>query len=156
MQFIRSALAALFFMAFSVGCQAGDSLAKSRLTIIGTDGRRHTVEVEVAANAKARETGLMNRRSLKANHGMLFVFPQPQRVMMWMKNTLLPLDMLFIDKNGKVTHIKHNAQPMDETIIDSHGVTTHVLEVKGGYAAREGVSDGATVKGPALNFAASS
>jgi uncharacterized protein len=110
------------------------------------------IVVEMAATIKSRESGLMNRHSLGDGKGMLFVFPKARRVQFWMRNTYLPLDILFLDVGGKVINIKHDAKPLDETIIESGGEVTYVLEVDGGYAEKNNITEGDSVSGPALKF----
>lgn len=82
------------------------------------------------------EKGLMFRKVLAPHHGMLFDFKTEQPVMMWMKNTLIPLDMIFISRKGIVTHIVQDAKPLSEKIIPSDGPVYAVLEVGGGVAKR--------------------
>jgi uncharacterized membrane protein (UPF0127 family) len=104
--------------------------------------------VEVMRSESEREKGLMFRRYLPADRGMLFDFKVEEPVMMWMKNTFLPLDMIFITRNGVVKTIVENAEPMSETIIPSGGNVFAVLEVNAGTAARIGVKAGDHVAHP--------
>jgi uncharacterized protein len=148
-------LAAAFFLCMIVGVAfAGGALPVSALTVLKHDASSVEFTVEVAANAADRETGLMNRTALADDHGMIFVFPRPKPVMMWMKDTLIPLDMLFIDDKGVIVNIAVNANPMDETIINSRGSVAYVLELAGGGAKRFGLADGDKVIGKALGFTA--
>jgi len=98
--------------------------------------------VEIADTAATREYGLMKRRHLAADHGMLFDFKTPQPVAFWMKDTLIPLDMLFIARDGRIVSIARNATPMSETPIPSQGVILGVLEIRGGRAAEIGAQPG--------------
>ena len=100
------------------------------------------IEVEVADTPGQREVGLMNRESLAEDSGMLFDFGQTRDVDMWMKNTLIPLDMLFLDETGRVVRIAANAQPLSLDIISSGGPVRYVLEINGGAAARYGAARG--------------
>ena len=94
------------------------------------------VKVEIADTPDARELGLMYRNHLDENAGMLFVFPSPSATHFWMKNTVVPLDMLFADANGKVIGIVANAQPYSEAMVGGFDGTLYVLEVNAGYAAK--------------------
>ena len=151
---IAAAVCALFLLALASFPAFAENLPVSSLKITGHDGKVHDFKVEVAASAPERATGLMNRTSLAAGEGMIFVFPQPKTVMMWMKDTLIPLDMFFIDSDGKVFNIAENAKPMDETIIPSRGVAAYVLELAGGEAKRLKLAVGDKVTGAALAFKA--
>jgi uncharacterized membrane protein (UPF0127 family) len=103
--------------------------------------------VEVADTTSRREIGLMCRTRLAADRGMLFDFKQPQPVQFWMKNTLIPLDMVFIGADGRVAAIASQAKPMDETPIPSAPVTVlGVLEIAGGRAAALGLEPGDKVR----------
>src|SRR5690606_22774123 len=99
-----------------------------------------------AVTPRQREQGLMNRREMAPDHGMLFAFGETRQVFMWMKNTYLPLDMLFIGKDGKIRSIKENARPLDESIIDSKGPIDYVLELNGGTVKRLGIRTGNRVQ----------
>lgn len=117
------------------------------LQIITHDGKVHDFKVEVADNDQTRETGLMFRRSLAPDAGMLFDFKTSQNdVAFWMKNTLIPLDMLFIDQNGVIVNIKHEATPLSETPIPAGAPVLGVLEIAGGRADQLGVMVGDKVK----------
>ena len=124
------------------------SFPRSELTIVSRDGRTHRFQVEVADNDERRAYGLMHRDSMPADHGMIFDFKRDQPVAMWMRNTRLPLDMLFIDRDGLVTRIHQRAVPFDETAIDSGGPVRSVLELNGGTAARLGLKPGDVVRHP--------
>jgi hypothetical protein len=88
----------------------------------------------------------MHRESMPADHGMVFDFKQDQPVAMWMRNTRIPLDMLFIDRDGRVVNIHARAVPFDETSIHSDGPVRGVLELNGGTAARLGLKAGDVVR----------
>jgi uncharacterized membrane protein (UPF0127 family) len=102
--------------------------------------------LEVADDDASRETGLMNRDSMGARHGMLFVFDREQPLNFWMKDTRIPLDILFLDERGKVVSIK-TMKPFDLTPVTSDGMAKYAIELNAG-AAREvnvGVGDALTI-----------
>ncbi len=107
--------------------------------------------IEVADNAESRARGLMHRESLPPMAGMLFVYPAPRQVGFWMKNTLIPLDMLFVDSTGTVTSLHHMAIPHDERPIFGDSDTIAVLEINGGLARRMGISAGTQLQHPAFD-----
>jgi uncharacterized membrane protein (UPF0127 family) len=115
------------------------------LAIATSRGVTH-FQVQIADTDSTREKGLMFVRHLGPDEGMLFDFKTPQPVSFWMKNTFIPLDMLFIAPDGRVISIASNAVPMTETPIPSGGDVTGVLEVRGGRAAEIGVSPGDRVR----------
>lgn len=111
-----------------------------------TTGGPVRVWVEIADTPEARARGLMYRRELAADGGMLFVFPQEERLEFWMKNTLLPLDMIFIGADLRVVGIVERAQPLS-TVPRGPGVPAqYVLEVNGGFAASHGLQAGDRVE----------
>jgi len=114
--------------------------------VIESSGRTHRFTVEVADNDQRRALGLMHRDSMPADHGMVFDFKLDQPVAMWMRNTRIPLDMLFIDRDGRVVNIHARAVPFDETSIHSDGPVRGVLELNGGTASRLGLKAGDTVR----------
>ncbi|MEM9971252.1 MAG: DUF192 domain-containing protein [Pseudomonadota bacterium] len=106
--------------------------------------------VEVADDAQERSLGLMNRETMPTGAGMLFVYPAPQRAGFWMKNTLIPLDMIFADETGTVTKVHENAIPLDETLIDGGAGVKFVLEINGGLAGAMGIAEGTEMRHPAI------
>lgn len=146
---VSSAWTAIF-AAMSLITVAACSPASSSdsLDIVTADGAHHPFHVEVATKPADRERGLMYRQSLSADAGMLFDFHQDQLVSMWMKNTFIPLDMLFIAADGTVVGIAADAVPQSLDTISSGRPVRAVLEIKGGEAARQGIAPGAHVVHP--------
>ena len=107
--------------------------------------------VEVAADQAAREKGLMLREHMASSAGMIFVYQAPIHARFWMKNTLIPLDMIFADSAGRVTRVHSNAVPQDETPIDGGAGVATVLEINGGLADRLGIAPGAELRNPAVD-----
>jgi uncharacterized membrane protein (UPF0127 family) len=98
--------------------------------------------VELAVTQAEQERGLMFRKSLAPDRGMLFPYKPPKRAAFWMKNTLIPLDIIYIGPDGRVLSIARNAVPHDETPIPSGGPVSGVLEIAGGRAAQLGILPG--------------
>jgi uncharacterized membrane protein (UPF0127 family) len=122
-------------------------LKRSSLTII-TGGHALEFEVDLATNDAERARGLMFRKQLGAYEGMLFDFFQEMQVSFWMKNTLIPLDMVFIAGDGTVKHVHANAVPLSTDAIPSQYPVRAVLEINGGSAALLGIKPGDKVKHP--------
>jgi hypothetical protein len=118
-----------------------------RLEIVTARGT-HEFSVEVMRSGPQRERGLMFRRFLPQERGMLFDFATERPVMMWMKNTYLPLDMIFIGRAGKVVGLAENTEPLSEKIIPSGALAYAVLEVTAGTAARISLRIGDSVRHP--------
>ncbi|HUB64290.1 MAG TPA: DUF192 domain-containing protein [Methylocella sp.] len=142
---------ALFFYDSPAGF-AEDVLSPPRsglekLEIVTASGT-YEFSVEVMRSEPQRERGLMFRRYLPQDRGMLFDFGVERPVLMWMKNTYLPLDMIFIGRSGKVVGLAENAEPLSEKIIPSGAPAYGVLEVNAGTAARLGLKIGDSVKHP--------
>lgn len=106
--------------------------------------------VEVADTPAAQELGLMNRRHMASAAGMLFAFGKPKHAQFWMKDTLIPLDMLFADEHGLIKRIHHNAIPQDLSVIDGGAGVKFVLEINGGLAARMGLQTGDLLRHPLI------
>ncbi len=107
--------------------------------------RGHRFSIEVAADDASREHGLMDRTSMPADHGMLFVFPDSEIRTFWMKNTLIPLDMLFFDSNRRLVTLLHDVPPCKADpcpIYPSTAPARYVLELNAGTAAKLGVRIG--------------
>jgi uncharacterized membrane protein (UPF0127 family) len=107
----------------------------------------HAFQVELAITPEEKERGLMFRRELPDGQGMLFDFQTDQNVAFWMKNTLIPLDMLFIRGDGRILRIAENTEPLSERNIPSGGPVRAVLEVIGGTAKKLGIAPGDRVGG---------
>ena len=110
--------------------------------------------IEVADDPKERSVGLMHREKMATSAGMLFVYEQPQRAVFWMKNTLIPLDMIFMDDRGVVTRIHENAVPLDLTGVDGGEGVQFVLEINGGLARRLGITEGSELRHASVGEAA--
>lgn len=103
-------------------------------------------DVEVVDTPELRALGLMHRRHMPEHHGMLFTFETQQNVSFWMKNTLIPLDLLYLKRDGVIHHIHHRAKPLDLTPLPSKGPVIAVLEINGGLARRLNIRVGDIVK----------
>lgn len=119
------------------------------LNVITASGQV-TFTVEVPRNETEMEKGLMFRKTLGPYAGMIFTFEPPQHVDMWMKNTLIPLDMLFINENGTIIQIAANTTPESTSLISSVKDTHYVVELAGGVAAHEGIAVGDHVQYPGI------
>ncbi len=114
------------------------------------DGGQARFTVEVADTPQERSLGLMHRETLPRSAGMLFVYERPQPVSFWMRNTLIPLDMIFMDATGTVRHVHENAIPLDETGIPGGNDIQFVLEINGGLAGPLGIEEGSVLRHPAI------
>ena len=155
----KVALAALFFALIQ-----GTSLAEPA-SLTCRDDRVHfltergvqSFQVEIADDEQERARGLMYRRSLDDGTGMLFIYESPRPVSFWMRNTLIPLDLVFLDAAGLIRHIHPNARPLDESSIPGAAIgdpmpqRLMVLEIGGGEAARLGLGIGQPMAYPRLN-----
>jgi uncharacterized protein len=117
------------------------AFARSPL-VIETRAGKHQFDVWIADSPARRAQGLMFVERLARGTGMLFIYDTPHPVSMWMKNTLIPLDMLFVAADGRVTRIARNTKPHSLESISSLGAVTWVLEIAGGECARLGIETG--------------
>jgi uncharacterized membrane protein (UPF0127 family) len=118
------------------------------LCIVGPGMRIHRFEVAVADDDAKRQRGLMFRRQMRAEHGMLFLYPKRRSISMWMKNTYLPLDMLFIEGDGAVSRIEANTTPESKRVIRSEKPGLGVLELNAGEAQRRAIRVGDQILHP--------
>lgn len=146
--FLVACLAA-FFAALAICALPLSAIAADRgiLEIASRNGV-HVFAVEVMANDADRAKGLMFRKEMPEGRGMLFDFEREQNVAMWMKNTYIPLDMIFITGDGRIQRIAENTEPLSERIIPSGGPVRGVLEVIGGTARKLGIAPGDRVAHP--------
>ena len=131
------------------GTSLAQECSQDRVTLRTGQGTLQ-FSVELADTPRARSRGLMFREALPKWAGMLFIYERPQPASFWMKNTLIPLDMLFADRTGRVTHIHHRAQPGDLTPIDGGRQVYAVLEINGGLAEALGLTEGTVMRHPAF------
>lgn len=131
------------------GCASAEACRPDQTQLRGDWGQARFV-VELADSGAERARGLMHREEMAQGAGMLFIYARPQRVSFWMKNTLIPLDMIFLDKTGRVTRIHHQAIPGDLTPIDGGPGVRAVLEINGGLARRYGITPGSQMRHPAF------
>jgi uncharacterized protein len=141
----------LFSMVIA-GCFAGQAVAacSEDTVMVRGDWGQARFSVEVADDDAERAQGLMFRESMPSSAGMLFVYKRPQTMRFWMRNTLIPLDMLFVDSRGVIQHIHENAVPLDETMIYGGKNMLSVLEINGGLVRRMGIKTGSELRHPAF------
>jgi len=161
LQFLAALAAALLWLPGASPVVAGtltdaqrldQAFSRSTLQIATPDAKLHKIDVWIADNDARRSRGLMFVEQLADDAGMLFIYPQPQPITMWMKNTRLSLDMLFVSANGRVHRIVENTTPMSTDTISSDGTVLAVIELKAGSAARLKIRPGAQVIHPAFSL----
>jgi uncharacterized protein len=127
---------------------SGDVARQDVLTIETKNNGPIVFHVEMAVSSDELSRGLMNRTDLAEDSGMLFVFPDIEQRAFWMKDTLIPLDMIFIAEDGTIHHIHHMAKPLDLTRVTSEGPSKAVLEINGGLSDILGIAKGDKVVHP--------
>ncbi len=150
---LRPALTTMLLLIVSLPVQAQSRLEtfeRDRLVVETGAGARHGFEVELAVTPGQQAQGLMFRRDLAADAGMLFLYRRERPVSMWMKNTLIPLDMLFLARDGRIVHLVERAVPGSLRTISSEQAVAAVLELNGGTAQRLNLSVGDRVLYSAL------
>jgi len=158
---LRVAVAALMMCGVPLGaaCQPTGSTAgvsdrspagleQVPLTITTTAGKKHRFTVEVARTEAQQAQGLMNRESLAPDRGMIFPYDPPVAASFWMKNTLIPLDMIFIRSDGTIARIEANTAPLSLDPVAAGEAVGAVLELAGGRSAELGITPGARVEWP--------
>lgn len=155
-----TAVIRLFLVAFVLAATAAkpataqQSFAASTVTVETAGAAKLRFKVEMAETQPQQAQGLMYRRQLAPDAGMLFIYSKPQVAAFWMKNTFIPLDMLFIAADGRIVHIHPNATPQSEATITTPQLVKAVLEINGGLAARLGIRVGDIARHAAFNNAA--
>ena len=142
-----AALAILLMLGVSLAAQA----ASIQPLEIATKSGVQVFSVEMATTEEEKQTGLMHRRELPDGKGMLFDFSPEQQISMWMKNTYISLDMIFIRADGRILRIAENTEPLSTKIISSGGLAKGVLEVIAGTAKKYGIQPGDRVAHPLFN-----
>lgn len=142
-----AALLAVYLLVLPVmfGSAAQGRMRQDQLFIVTATGE-YPIEVEIADTPEEKALGLMFRTSLSDRQGMLFPYGDPQELTMWMRNTYISLDMVFLRADGSVHRIEERTEPLSERIISSEGPVTAVLELAGGWARRHGLKPGDRVR----------
>lgn len=162
---VPALLMGLFLGGMAVGAGAADQQAapeftpsdldrafrRSAIQIATPDAKLHRFNSWIADDDQRRQRGLMFIRQLRPDDSMLFIYPQPQAVAMWMKNTYVPLDMLFVAADGKVITVVKDTEPLSLKTIESGGIVLGVVELPAGTAARLKIAPGAQVIHAALS-----
>ncbi|SDI04701.1 DUF192 domain-containing protein [Lutimaribacter saemankumensis] len=147
---VFSVFSVLFTVVATSHLQAETPACSRGSVLLRGDWGQARFSVDLAETAQDRARGLMFVESMPSSHGMLFVYPRPGRVAFWMKNTLIPLDMIFLDATGTVRNIHHNAIPGDLTPIPGGEGILAVLEINGGLARSLGLTVGSQMRHPAF------
>ena len=145
---LHSALAPVLTFWIAVSCGHALHAAELETLRIASKDRVHEFRVEVARTERELGRGLMFRRKLAQDRGLLFYFPRTEPLLMWMKNTYISLDMIFIHEDGRIERIAENTTPRSTRLIRSGAATRAVLEVNAGAARRLGIAPGDRVMHP--------
>lgn len=151
-RFVGTLLAAAAMAPVAARAQSPDTskaqpeLPKDKLVIVTRDGVSHEFQVEMALTSDQQTVGEMFRTSVPENGGMLFDWGRPRESQMWMRNTLVPLDMVFIEQSGRIRAIAENTVPQSLAMIDSRGPVRATLELQGGVTAKLGIRVGDMVR----------
>ena len=137
----KRVVAACFGLALSAA-----GWAQNAMPVLELSAGLHRIEAEVAANQSTRQIGLMNRKAMPPQHGMLFVFAQENTHCMWMRNTLIPLSVAFVDADGYIINIE-NMQPQTEDNHCARVPARYALEMNLGWFAQRGIKPGAKLNG---------
>ncbi len=147
---LRGALVVYLTLALVVALSPLARAAEQQTLEIASKGGVHVFSVELAVTDEERARGLMFRRSVPESYGMLFDFKRDQEVSMWMRNTYVSLDMIFIQGDGRIRRIAENTETESDRIIPSGGPVRAVLEVVAGTAKKFGIQPGDRVSSPLL------
>ena len=137
----------------NAGIAKAESMRREILVIESASGKTE-FSTEIAVSPAEQEQGLMFRTAMADNDGMLFIYEKPHPLQMWMHNTYVALDMVFIAANGIVSRIEQNAEPLSDRVISSGGAAYAVLELKAGTAQRINLRPGDHVTAPSLRTSA--
>lgn len=146
---LRSSLFLMLFMVLGASAAPAEDpnpVGPREALVVVSGKSTHAFQVEVVRREVDRNRGLMFRESMADGHGMLFDFAPPREVSFWMKNTYIPLDIIFIDARGRIIRIAENTVPFDLAPIPSGGVARGVLEINGGLSRKLGIRTGDRVR----------
>ncbi len=152
--FLSVATLALGIVVSAFSCKGNEALrphfGQTELSVVRKDGTRVLFKTEIAETREEQAYGLMFVRSLPENRAMIFPMRPPRMVSFWMKNTYIPLDMLFVRPNGEILQIEANVKPLDETLVHSRDPVAAVVELRGGMAEKLGLKIGDRIESSAL------
>ncbi len=118
-----------------------------RLAFLASDSTiLHSINIEIADTRETRQRGLMERRGMRVDEGMLFIFPAPDMLSFWMRNTAMPLDIIFVDEGLNIVNIAQRTKPLSDQYIRATAPVQYVVEVRGGVTERFGITDAASVR----------
>jgi uncharacterized membrane protein (UPF0127 family) len=143
-------LAALFAVLVLMAVHSAFAQAVREALTVVTDAGERPFQVEIADDPRERSVGLMFRRSMGLGEGMLFDFGSEEPASFWMRNTYIPLDMIFINEDGTIDSIAKRTTPLSEKSVPSKGPVRFVLEINGGLTDQLGIEPGDHVIGPAI------
>ena len=141
-----SAIALIVALFIATACQG-----QPKVTIVTKEGRERSFQVEIADTPAKREMGLQYRRDLATDRGMIFLFPNESQQAFWMKNTPIPLDMIFINRDRKIVGIVEQATPFTLDSRSVNGASQYVLEINGGLSRKYGFTKGDSVRFEGIN-----
>jgi uncharacterized membrane protein (UPF0127 family) len=150
MRLLRPVFALASIVLFVLPAAAQSAPLHEELVVVTAAGEHH-FQVEIADEPRERARGLMFRREMAADEGMLFDFEEEQPASFWMRNTYIPLDMLFIRADGIIESIGERTTPLSEKSVTSRGPVRYVLEINGGLSDQLGIEAGDSVAGPAMD-----
>ena len=147
---MKKLLVVLLLLAVGSAAAQTVTFSKDTVTVETAAGAKHRFNVELAITPQQMAQGLMYRRQMAADAGMLFVYDPPDNAVFWMKNTFIPLDMIFIGTDGRILNIAERTIPQSETPVPAAGLTKAVLEINGGASSRLGIKAGDRVRHSSL------
>ena len=145
---IRSCLLICGVLIWLIGCApSAEEQATGTLDFLDANGETlRTIQIDIAATPEQRQRGLMDRRDLSLQEGMLFIFPAADSQSFWMRNTYIPLDIMFVGTDRKIVNIAKRTVPLSDDYIKSTGLAQYVVEVRGGFSDRFGIDESVTIR----------
>ena len=145
---LRGAVLLVCLIGWTAGCGTSTTEPTTgTLEFVDTDGQViRTISIDIADTEEARQRGLMDRRDLSLEEGMLFIFPAPDSQSFWMRNTYIPLDIMFVGADQDIVNIAKRTTPLSDQLIKSTDLAQYVVEVRGGFSDRFGIDETVRVR----------
>jgi uncharacterized protein len=147
---IQIKTASAWLLAAAATVASAQDAAQPRLPTVPLTAGMHVIQAEVAQTPQQQQIGMMHRRTMGANEGMLFVYAQPNRLCFWMRNTLIPLTIAFIADDGRIVHLA-DMKPLDESSHCSTEPVRYALEMNQGWFSKKGIRKGDRLRGQPFN-----